>query len=289
MTGRPLFRSSIYYALEDWGKLIRYGISPFLIKAAPYYKSYFIFLSNYRGQHVKLIFELNGDAENEFNILFKEYFADFIVNNVSDTPIQEFFPGKKLWMNYENNTFEIDNFKTHFLIQEKLFLEFNGHVSKLIIYQLSIAEIITFNELLDLGLYLLVKLSSVIPACDLIESLDFARNSIIRTSDLSIHHDLVKEVLEDSASIVENNHAIINEYAKDMLSKDTANDMFEILLIDWLTICSEIISRSKNRISLMQSIQKMLNLMTTQLGFNESSKLYLLNIVLSYHRVFREP
>jgi hypothetical protein len=96
-------------------------------------------------------------------------------------------------------------------------------------------------------------------------------------------------VLEDSASIVENNHAIINEYAKDMLSKDTANDMFEILLIDWLTICSEIISRSKNRISLMQSIQKMLNLMTTQLGFNESSKLYLLNIVLSYHRVFREP
>jgi hypothetical protein len=286
MNDRSLFRSSIYYSNRNWNNLFKNGINPFLIKTASYFKHYYIFLSNYRGEHVKLIFELNEITKTEFSLIFENYFERFINATKSSEPECQFTPGKSLWMNFENNTIEINKFDTHFLNYEKDFLLFSQALSKLIsqLFLESGMETIEMNMEVSIGF--LIKLFISIEKSIIIEILDTAINTIIKTSDLSIRKALVDEALLDSYKAAIDNQEIINDYFKEDLSKtENSEDKLKIHLIDWLNIGNQIIEHNNFDHSIVkEKIQKIIHLYTIQMGYDELSKIYLLNILAVFYK-----
>jgi hypothetical protein len=282
MKKKALLKGAIYYNSNNWTHLISQGIAPFLKENLHLFGHFYIFLSNYRGDHIKLIFELNESFKSVAQKKFEAYFIEFVRSNSSSKPENTFIPGKVLWMNFENNSVEIDNFETHFLISEPLFLRLNQTVSYLIIYLFPENEIETFEDIIQLAIYLLVRVLGHLEPETILSNLEDAMTTIIQTSNLSIRNDEVNEVVKDSKNTALENVETLSLYlSEDSVERSEPHEIYEIVILEWISECRQIIYKANGEISNL-NIQKIISVLNIQLGFDEMTKIYILNL-LKWH------
>jgi hypothetical protein len=278
-----LFKTAIYYSGNEWNKLIRDGIQAFVEISSKFIDGHFLFFSSYRGDHVRLIFILKKITDQSFfEQLFFEHFNGFLLLNPSGPPVNEFIPGKSLWMNYANNTVEIGNYETHFLVFSDQYIAFNRQLTELICYLFGNDTITTFEEILDYSIYLICKILRLIEVEKVGSNIEKLVDSIIRSSDLSIQKNLVIETKEEAEKAAIDNYLTIDEYYLEELPGNfpLANET-DTKITEFIETCKSILN-SDDQLSSNADSLKIVDMLFIQLGIGELSKIYVLTILKSF-------
>jgi hypothetical protein len=261
---------AIYYNRNEWNYLMKAAIVPFLnLHTEDFFESY-IFLADYRGQHIRLLFRLKPNVKKQFSIKIESYFGTFLKDRPSIPPEPRFVPGASLWMNFRNNSIETENFRKAFAPEEPYLLTFSLSLSSLLISTFVSAEPDEPVDIVELGILTLLRLITYTEQKNGIGYLKNCLRTVIETSDLNRNTPEIKKVLRASSRAAATNKHILTEYLQ-----EAPDNEITACLYAW----QEATALTK---APADQIQRIIQLIQFQLGLNELSKLYSLNIIRRY-------
>lgn len=211
MKNIPNIRVSIYYAMNRWHNLLKTLPSAF--------GPCLIFLSIDRGDNIRLV--VFGEDKKIKNKL-SNYLTQFLIDQPSSNLETVFQPGSSLWMNYEHNSIQFNNFGIpRFLNHDDPALKYCKAISSYIIQNIANEEI-SLAITLNYGIFLTIHLVRLFEKEDIKVTLELAINSILKEYDLIENSNLLpainRQVLEDYPDNKETIH--------DCYSDDNGDDMY---------------------------------------------------------------
>ncbi|QEM05981.1 hypothetical protein DIU31_021625 [Mucilaginibacter rubeus] len=280
MTNRTLIRFSIYYADQAWQELIKNVIAPFLKQNQAFIAHFYIFLSNYRGDHIKLILEPEKGYKTALINSFRTQVLHFLAEMPSSEPSIRFTPGKSIWMNYANNSFEINNYDTYFLTDASPLLDFTRATSRMILNQFLSGQIEEMEDIINLATHLLLKLISNHVDTQTNAFFDSMVKQLINDLGASSDSETIDQVLEDSAeAATHNKHILLSFCAYNTVDEESSLED-QIILSTWLIQGQKLISGEGGK--------KFIETFCYQIGLSELSKLYVLNLIGHFWRHSRQ-
>jgi hypothetical protein len=258
-------RASIYYAKKQWHKLLE--ILP------PAFGPYLIFLSVERGDNIRLVI-FSNDEEVKAN--FTDYFKRVLIDQPSAQPEATFKPGTSLWMNYENNSIQLNNFGLPLFTSENdLTLKYCKAISNYIIKNIAQEEI-TSEYVLNHTIFVVINLIKLFKRSDIVGILDLAINSIITEYELAENAGIL--------SIVENH--VLEDYPdnKETIHECYYSDAQEDVYLRDIISNAELI-KIKANIGFGEMgwcFYLLINLLNNHLGITPGNGTYILSLLKKY-------
>ncbi|MBB6113099.1 hypothetical protein HDF23_005882 [Mucilaginibacter lappiensis] len=272
-----LIRAALYYSAYEWECLFDRFLNPFMEENKADLVTYYIFLSNYRGDHVRLIMKAVVGKEQLIIDKLTKGFENFVNVNPSGEPSLPFQPGKGLWMNFLNNSMAMNNFDAMTLLQVSLFDDLAELLSKIIQYYAARAVASDMESKIEFSISLLIHLFKPFSFDIAMEFLQSLMESGIQTSELSLLPDVVRDGMADAAVTAAENFDLLTEL---QTSEMTVTDQGDELCRLWLAACSSKLNSDSHYASVLAMV---LNQYTQQFGFDELSKIYLWQLLKTFY------
>ncbi len=216
MEDNALLRVSFYYAANGWKELLT-ALQQFLHKHHATIRHYLLFPSNEKGDAIRLVLLVRSDAvaalQHSLELAFTAFYK--LLPSVRTTA---FNPGEDLWMPYDNNSIQFNNFSVlayHYSRDPAEFarmpyLGFSQQLSALIIDGF-INDNITDDSVLSAGLYLQILLSKTLTGAASSRVMSEVIDIIGHKWEVNHQQQLIRQVLEQAEIDYATNSGMIDE------------------------------------------------------------------------------
>lgn len=260
-------RASIYYAMNGWHKVLK--------ALPPAFGPRLVFLSVDRGDNIRLvIFSADEKAKADLSA----YLTQFLLQYPSSNPEVVFQPGKSLWMNYENNTFQFNNFGIlRFTNEDDPALKYCKALSNYIIQNVADEEI-TPGDILNHAIFLVINLIRL-----------FEKDHQAAIPELAIGFIIKEYELSENASILPVINAQVLEDYPD--NKETIHECYyseddvDVYLQEVVLYANQVKTTAGTRGEEQGwCFYLLINLLNNHLGITPGNGIYVLSLLNNYFK-----
>ncbi|SEK65718.1 hypothetical protein [Parapedobacter koreensis] len=269
-SGKEYIGIKIHYSKSSQSKLITECIQKILSEHEKDINYSLVYISNFKGEQLKLVICVKAISLGSIYQQFHSSLQEFLKQNPSPAPRNNFIPGKDLWMHYSNNSFLCEVLTS---FPEDWYTDYCIAISKVMIYD-SLPFVNDDENTIAEAMLLHFCLCSVFPdeLCRKIYSFLFSYYE--GATEANIEHEFYFRLKENANSFVQQNRGQLDNYRD--------NETIEGNFGEFRDLANKILLGNSDEKVIFSRYLQLQELLQNHYGIEPMVWLYLLNIMKSY-------